>query len=353
MMTESFPGVPAGKRDNVSRTEAAVLLGILLLAAVVRLALPGLTEFKADEGRLLTAALEMSKGEFALRGISSSVGFPNAPMSVWLYSLPLFVWRHPYAATLFTGLLSVAAVAGVYWLGRRYWGVQAATVAALMLAVSPWAIIFSRKIWAQNLLPVFAVGWAIAAALAFVEGRPRAIIPHLIFLAVAVQIHPSALGLVPATLLFLVVFRRRVDWRLFVMGGVLAGLTAAPFLWYLGGRMRAEGGLPFSAGQAAAEVSLDSLRLSLEIATGQGIEAIAAPDMPGCPARRSSGSFGSSSCLWRWGGASTGSLAGGMIRPRKRPSSVWRGSSARSCFSCGTARRSISTISSSRCPRSI
>ena len=283
MMTESFPGVPAGKRDNVSRTEAAVLLGILLLAAVVRLALPGLTEFKADEGRLLTAALEMSKGEFALRGISSSVGFPNAPMSVWLYSLPLFVWRHPYAATLFTGLLSVAAVAGVYWLGRRYWGVQAATVAALMLAVSPWAIIFSRKIWAQNLLPVFAVGWAIAAALAFVEGRPRAIIPHLIFLAVAVQIHPSALGLVPATLLFLVVFRRRVDWRLFVMGGVLAVLTAAPFLWYLGGRMRAEGGLPFSTGQAAAEVSLDSLRLSLEIATGQGIEAIAAPGYAGLP----------------------------------------------------------------------
>ncbi len=283
MAADPIPDAPAGKAAGTSRAEIAVLLGLLLLAAVARLALPGLTEFKADEGRLLTAALEMSRGHFALRGISSSVGFPNAPMSVWLYALPLVLWRHPYAATLFTGALGVAAVLGVYWLARRYWGVRAATIAALMLAVSPWAIIFSRKIWAQNLLPAFAAGWAIAAALAFVEGRRAFIIPHLICLAIAVQIHPSALGLVPATLLFLLIFRRRVDWRLFLVGGALSALTAAPFLWYLWGRMQAEGGLPFATGQSAAEISLDSLLLSLQIIAGQGIEALAAPAYAGLP----------------------------------------------------------------------
>lgn len=260
-----------------------MFLGLLILAAVTRLALPGLTEFKADEGRLLTAALEMSKGEFALRGISSSVGFPNAPMSVWLYSLPLLLWRHPYAATLFTGLLSVAAVAGVYWLGRRYWGPNAATVAALMLAVSPWAIIYSRKIWAQNLLPAFAAGWAITAALTFVEGRRRHLILHLLFLAVAVQIHPAAIGLIPATLVFLLVFRRRVDWRYLIAGGLLSALTAAPFLWYLWGRAQSDPGFLAIGGQPSSGVSLDSLRLSLEIAVGRGIHAIAAPGYTGLP----------------------------------------------------------------------
>lgn len=265
-------------REPISRWELVALVGLLLLAAVTRLGWPGLTEFKADEGRLLTLALQMSRGEFAVRGISSSVGFPNFPMSVWLYSLPLFVWRHPIAATLFTGLLGALAVAGTYWLARRYWGAAAALAATLMYAAAPWAIIFSRKIWAQNLLPLFVVGWAIAAALAFVEGKRPWIAVHLLCLAVAVQVHFAAVGLIPVTLLALVVFRRRVGWRYVLLGGLLSLLTVAPFFVYLWHRWRAEGGLPFASGQSTAAVSLDSLRHTLTITLGDGIQALAGPD---------------------------------------------------------------------------
>ena len=76
------------------------------------------------------------------------------------------------------------------------------------------------------------------------------------------------------TLLFLLVFRRRVGWGWVVLGGLLAALTFAPYLWHLWGLWRG-GGLPFSTGQAAAEVSLDSLRLALTIAAGFGIEPLA------------------------------------------------------------------------------
>ena len=264
------------------RQEAILVVALLLLAAIPRLARPGMTEFKADEARLLTLALTTADGDVAVRGISSSVGFPNAPMSVWLYALPLLVRPHPYAATLFTGLLGVAAVAGVYWLARRYWGVRAAAVAGLLLAVSPWAIHLSRKIWAQNLLPAFAVAWAIAAALAFVEGRRGWIVAHLVLLAVAVQIHPAAIGLAPATLLFLVVFRRRVSWRLVILGGLLAALTVSPFLWYLWGRWQAEGGLPLSTG-STTELSSAAFRQTLHLITGSGLRPLAGPDYAGLP----------------------------------------------------------------------
>lgn len=260
---------------RMTRWEWVVLAAVIALAAVLRLARPDLTEFKADEGRLLTLALETSGGQVAVHGIASSVGFPNAPMSVWLYALPLTLWRHPYAATMFTGVLNTLAVGGVYWIARRYWGVTAALVAALLLAAGPWAILFSRKIWAQNLLPIFAVAWAIGAMLAFIEERRPFVVLHLVSLAVAVQIHPAAIGLVPATALCLVVFRRRLAWRWLLFGGLLVSLTAAPFLWYLRGQWRGAG-LSIATSQTMAEISLDSLRLALAIFTGHGIEPLAA-----------------------------------------------------------------------------
>ncbi|MBP6786831.1 MAG: hypothetical protein KA170_04515 [Candidatus Promineofilum sp.] len=267
MASEARPGCP-------TRAEWLAFAAVIALAAAVRLARPDLTEFKADEGRLLTLALQAAAGDVPLHGIASSVGFPNAPLSVWLYALPLLFWRHPFAPTLFTGLVNTLAVAGVYWLARRTWGVPAALAAALLLAAGPWAIIFSRKIWAQNLVPLFAVGWSIGAVLAFVEGRRPFVVLHLVCLALAAQLHPAAAGLAPATLLFLVVFRRRVGWGWVVVGGLLAALTAAPYLWHLWSVWRS-GGLPFATGQAAAEVSLDSLRLALSIAGGFGIEPLA------------------------------------------------------------------------------
>ena len=191
----------------VSRRTEIILISLLLIAAaVLRMGWPGLTEFKADEARLLALALDMAEGQFALRGISSSVGFPNFPASVWIYSIPLFVWPHPYAATIFTGLLNTAAIAASYWFVRRYWGISAALAATLMLTVSPWAIIFSRKIWAQNLLPLFIVGWAIGAALAFVERRQKYIWLHFVCLALSVQIHLAAIALVPVTVILLIIF---------------------------------------------------------------------------------------------------------------------------------------------------
>lgn len=257
--------------------ELVVVASIALLGTVLRMAWPDLTEFKADEARLYVLALEMSQGKFALRGISSSVGFPNFPMSVWLYSLPLLIWPHPYSATLFTGLLNSMAMLGAYWLVRRYWGKTAAIATLLLLAVSPWAIIYSRKIWAQNLLPLFVILWGVSAIVAFVDERRRWVIPHLVSLAVAVQIHLAAIALVPATLLFMIVFRRRLSWSIAIVGVALALLTAAPFLYYL---VQSGTALPALEGETdapATRLSIDSVRYVAMISTGSDIHSLAGP----------------------------------------------------------------------------
>ncbi|MCA9922824.1 MAG: glycosyltransferase family 39 protein, partial [Anaerolineales bacterium] len=264
------------------RSEIMLLVLIVSITAVLRMGWPGITEFKADEARLMRLALEMANGAtFPVRGISSSVGFPNFPMSVWLYALPLTVWQHPYAATLFTGLLNTLAVVGCYWLVRRYYGVEAALSAALMFAVSPWAIHHSRKIWAQNLLPFFVVGWGIAGVLAFIEKRPKWLVIHFLALAIAAQAHLAAFALVPVTGLLLLRFWRRVDWKWCAIGIGAVGVTVLPFAYYL-----LTAGQNFLAqNQNAGDVlptvvrgwDISALRYAWLLTSGQEIHALTGP----------------------------------------------------------------------------
>jgi 4-amino-4-deoxy-L-arabinose transferase-like glycosyltransferase len=251
---------------------------ILFLAGGLRLGWPGLTEFKADEARLLALAFEMiEERRLALRGISSSVGLPNFPVSVWLYALPLLLWPHVYAATLFTGLLNTLAAAGCYALVRRYWGVGAALAATLMLAVSPWAVIFSRKIWAQNLLPLLVLGWAAGALLALVEKRPKFLLLHFVCLALAVQIHLAAVALIPATAVLLLIFWRRLDWRQVGLGLGLAGATLIPFLLYLARHGEQIGLGRQVVAERGGQFSLDSFRYTIQLSLGQDIHSLAGP----------------------------------------------------------------------------
>jgi 4-amino-4-deoxy-L-arabinose transferase-like glycosyltransferase len=252
-----------------------------LLAGILRLAWPGLTEFKRDEALLMARALEMvDSGQLAVRGISSSVGFPNFPASVWLYALPLTIWQHVYSATLFTGLLNTLAILGCWWLTRRYWGGTAALVATLLFAVSPWAIFHSQKIWAQNLLPPLIVGWAIAAGLTFVEGRKWFVVLHLLFLALAIQVHFAAVALLPATIIFLLVFWRRVDWRLFLLGALLGLVIAIPFFAYVIDQPELEpAALIDAGGDLQRGFSLKAWRFTWLLSTGREIHALAGPQV--------------------------------------------------------------------------
>lgn len=256
--------------------ELALIAAILVLAGVLRMGWPGLTEFKRDEAALYGLALDLAEFKaFPLRGIGSSVGLPNAPASVYLFALPLFVWKSPLAATLFVGALNTASVGLAYVMARRYWGVRAALIAALFYAAAPWAVLYSRKIWAQNLLPLFVVACIFSALLALVEGRRRWLIAHLALLAVIAQVHLSGLALIPLTALLLIVYRRNVDGRTLGWGALAAAVTIAPFAVYIlmqGGR-GAEG--IGAVLMRPAVVSADSLWLGTLVSLGLEVHSLA------------------------------------------------------------------------------
>jgi hypothetical protein len=272
---------PPRRRELWLLTGILLLVGILLLATLLRIAWPTLTEFKFSEARLEALALELTQeGRLPLVGVPSSAGFDHSPLSVYLY-VPAFLWgTNPIPATIYGGLVGAAAVVLCFWLARHFPGGSptAALIAALLFAVSPWAVAFSRKIWQVTFVPLLALAFVGLAVSALVEGRRWHLAWAIAAYAVLVQVHPSAISLAPALLLWLLLFWRQVRLGPLLVGGGLGLLSAAPFLIH-----QAQSGWPLLAAYRALPESgwnLDAVRLAWEAVTGRGIHALAGEAYP-------------------------------------------------------------------------
>lgn len=216
---------------DLQRLEWVLLCAIVLLAAWLRFDRLDQVEFLWDQAEISKWALRMARqGETAWVGPPSSTGLYSFPGAIWLLAVPYALSPSPILATGFIAALNVVGVIGCYFLTRRWFGWAAALVAALLFAVAPWAVIYSRKIWQANLLAPFALLHAATGWPAFVRGRRWALLAHSLALAALVQIHFSALPFVLLTILWALIFHRRLDWRIVPVGGLLAALTFIPYV---------------------------------------------------------------------------------------------------------------------------
>jgi 4-amino-4-deoxy-L-arabinose transferase-like glycosyltransferase len=210
--------------------ELLVLLAILALAAWLRLRHLDLVEFKLDEARAIDLARAVLDGDPATVGQVSSIGALNPPLFVYLTAIPLVFRDDPLAATAFIGVLAVAAVALTYAVLRPRFGALAALVAAALFASAPWAVLYGRKIWAQDALPVFTVSLLWSLFLVLEHRRSRAVLAVPVLLCLAFQLNFSALALVVPAAAVLLYRVREVHWRAFAAGAGIAFLLLAPWL---------------------------------------------------------------------------------------------------------------------------
>ena len=97
------------------RLELILVFAIVSLAGMLRLGWPGITEFKLDEARVYKLALDLVEfRSLPLAATDMSVGLPNSPLAIYIYALPMFLWKSPLSPMLFGALLNTAAVALVW-----------------------------------------------------------------------------------------------------------------------------------------------------------------------------------------------------------------------------------------------
>lgn len=258
-----------------TRPELAALAFVLALAAVLRVGWPGLSQFSLDEAHIASLALELATGQsLPLTGTRSSVGVHLPPMGNYLYALPFALWPSALGAVLFTGALNVVGVAACWWVGRRYWGPAGGLGSALLLALNPWAVAYSRQAWQPDLVAPLAT-MAVATGLpAFLEGRRWALAAHLTLLAATVLTHFSGAVLLPVTAGLALAYRRRARGREAAAGLAGAAVLAAPYGVHLVREREALVGLVAAATAQGARVDARALDLWWMTTTGGRIHAL-------------------------------------------------------------------------------
>lgn len=271
------------------RVEFAAAAVILLLALGLRLTDLGLLEFKGDEAVAIDLALPFAEGEMLPRvGLVNSVGLRNPPLFVWATAIPTwFSDDARFVTGVLIGFPAAMAVLLTWWILRRRFGAFVALSAAALYAVAPWPVLYGRKLWGQDVLPLFSVAllWVLFVLLERHKTRWVAAIPLL--LMALWQLHLSAVGFMAVFFGVLVWRWRRVHWPAFALGCVAALLTLWPYLQHqidneyadlkgfqnMAKGVRADG----QPRETPKEWTLDSIRWATFISAGNSLQYACGP----------------------------------------------------------------------------
>jgi len=210
-----------------------LLLAILAVAGYLRASHLGLLEFKGDEANAAILAVKFATGQMFPRvGLTYSVGVRQAPLYVYLLMPFFFISRSPAFFTATYGLISTAAVGLCYWIGRRWFNERIGLVAAALFAVSPWAVIYSRKIWPQDFMPVFCTVLVWMWYEFLIEKR-RGYLMWIVLLSLAAwQVHLTASNLIATGGALWLLCRFPLDWKRIGIGIGINLLLLAPYVTF-------------------------------------------------------------------------------------------------------------------------
>ena len=86
-------------------------------------------------------------------------------------------------ASVLIACLNILALAMLWYIGHRYFSPPIGLLAALLMAVNPWAVYYSRFIWQPNITVPFILLAFVIGGLAFLERKRWAQIAFLPALA--------------------------------------------------------------------------------------------------------------------------------------------------------------------------
>lgn len=211
------------------------IITIFLTASMFRLFSLDLVEFKSDEAITVYQTAYFYNDPFLIeRGLISGIGVYNFPIFNYLMIVLSIFSRNPQFLSFLIAMINTILVVIFYLIIKRYYNQQIAIFSSLLLAFSPWAIIFSRKIWAQDLIFLFLIPLiGLMHELIFNKSKNR-IVSFLIFLLLLllVQLHGSGFFFFVTTLIILLIYRVKLNYKAAVFGVLVGFIPIIPYVLF-------------------------------------------------------------------------------------------------------------------------
>lgn len=216
---------------SFARRDRVTLFLILVTAGLLRVSdLGRMSPYAYDAGDLALAVLKMiDSHDMATVGIQSSAGVPNSPITVYTL-LPFYLLTsNPQVIAVLIALWNVVGVGLLWGLAHRYIGPTVAALAGMAYALNPFAVCFSRSIWAQNLHTPILLAAIWLGLYGFGERKRWAQVLCLPAFLWGMQIHYAAWTLMPVFLWCVVIGYKHVAWRALLLSVILGIVTLLPF----------------------------------------------------------------------------------------------------------------------------
>lgn len=216
-----------------------LIITILALALFVRLyRIEATMTFLEDEGRdLLVVKRMFDTGKPALLGPQTSTGNMYLGPAYYYFIAPALVLSgmNPLGPAILIAFSGLATVYFLYYLGKQWFGARTGYSAAILYALMPLPVAFTRNSWNPNLAPLVSllIVWVVIRIMQKTGSYVKNYLALGALLGILVQLHYMTLLLVVAVGLSLIMYKWQ-DWQKLAIGSLLAlaaaTLSMAPFI---------------------------------------------------------------------------------------------------------------------------
>lgn len=218
---------------GVGRNTLFWILIVLFGAAFFRIFFLNLIEFKLDEATTIYQTVQFFISPYLIqRGLISGIGVYNFPLFNYFIIILSVFSREPQFISLAIALLNTTLVAVFYLVIKKYYDQITAIFAAFLLAFSPWAIIFSRKIWAQDLILLLFLPFFMLLHELIIKKKTQLTMPLFILLALLIQLHASGLFLAVSTVAIFFILRVKINFWQALIGFIIGFIPAIPYIFF-------------------------------------------------------------------------------------------------------------------------
>lgn len=210
-----------------------VVLLLIITSSFFRISNLNLIEFKADEAaNILLAAQPILGHPLSPGGTVSSLGILNPPVFNYFLLPILFFSFDPRVITFFIALSNIIAIIGLFLIIKKYYSTQTAFISSVLISLSPWAILYSRKIWMQDLLLPFIALMLLSIHKLIIDKKEHYWLLYGLSSALLIQLHQISIIFVLIISIFLILKRVKINLKFLILGTAIGLLPLMPYIIY-------------------------------------------------------------------------------------------------------------------------